>query len=236
MRPPPLNAVLPWFPRLSVFEKGGQSNLMGKNIYPLVVPYPHSGCEKGILQRLDARSNYVCSECGFSQERSNIILCPKCETFTLWRNDNKSDYLCSSCGLVMLNEETVKKAVEDHFCQEFLTQKRTKRNDSGPDLILESKQPGLRWIIEAKGEIFDSANRLMEIQRGLGQLLQQIRDPEKQNAKVMYGLALPDTSDYWPYLENHEEWVWVRKTLQLHWLLVNKDDKSVRNIGPDKSI
>ncbi len=93
------------------------------------------------------------------------------------------------------------------------------------DLTCVHPATGERWIIEAKGAT--SALEL-DFRTGLGHLVQSMT-----NETARYALALPNTP---PFVEQCQRVSrWVRTSLRLHWLLVDRD-ATVQVCRPDESL
>ncbi|MFX0195365.1 MAG: hypothetical protein ACFFCW_04510 [Candidatus Hodarchaeota archaeon] len=124
-------------------------------------------------------------------------------------------------GFAFPNEGFVQRAIEDKFAVLGF-----KAEDAGDaDLISVDPKTGERWVVEAKGKTKASG---LDFRTGLGQLVQRMTD---QNSK--YAVAFPDIPQFVKQCRQVKPW--VRKLLNLHWLLVGEDG-AVRIYGPDDTL
>ena len=114
-------------------------------------------------------------------------------------------------------EAFVQQSIERHFRElGFEIQEH-------PQIDLVCHHPGTdeRWHVEAKGHTQASG---LDFRTGIGQLIQRMDSREKR-----YGLAIPDTPQFREQIKQVRPW--VRKSLNLHWLLVDKHGE-VRTVRP----
>jgi hypothetical protein len=115
------------------------------------------------------------------------------------------------------NEGFIQKAIEEYFeSQGFKI-----LNEKYTDLVCIHPETGMKWSVEAKGETKAIG---LDFRTCLGQLLQRMSTEE-----VFYGVAVPDMPAYRQQTDQVQ--AWVRKALNLHWLLVSEDG-SVMVVGP----
>ncbi|CAG0945332.1 hypothetical protein ANRL1_02270 [Anaerolineae bacterium] len=119
------------------------------------------------------------------------------------------------------HEGFVQRALESHFERLGFQV----RYGSDLDFVCVHPVTHEQWWIEAKGQTSQVG---LDFRTGLGQLVQKMTD-EKNN----YGLAIPAIQEFVHQCEKVDPW--VRKQLNLHWLVVS-EDASVRVIAPDDSL
>jgi hypothetical protein len=105
----------------------------------------------------------------------------------------------------------VQEVIDEYFgTREFL------RIDANcVDYVCEHPDTGDRWHIEVHGA---SAAIGLDFRLGLGQLIRGI-----SSRTTKYALALPDMPQFRNQIKNVEPW--VRKALNLHWLLVDQEGR-----------
>lgn len=118
-------------------------------------------------------------------------------------------------------EGFVQEAIERYFNQRGYIEKPRDH----VDWVCKHPESGDLWIIEAKGETTSTGS---DFRTCLGQLVQAMNET---NAK--YGIAIPATQKYYKQLLNVKSW--VRKTLNLHWILINKSGQ-INILDPDTEI
>jgi len=146
---------------------------------------------------------------------------------------------------MILNEDTVKKAVESYFTALGFAVRTTPYPGSpGPDNVAYHEVKRQLWLVEDKGLQDDSANRLGGFQDGLGQLTR--RDPSMWKEKsgfgplvkediVYYALALPDRADYRALARSVRKD--VRKALNLYLFFIEEGEPPlVTVIPPDEEV
>jgi hypothetical protein len=100
---------------------------------------------------------------------------------------------------------------------------REETSTSTADLICRHPITGERWIIEAKGRTTAIG---LDFRTGLGQILQAIADE-----RSVYALAVPALPEFLNQTQRVNPW--VRRCLNLHWLVVSSDGK-VSDNPPDR--
>jgi len=88
-----------------------------------------------------------------------------------------------------LKEDEVKEAVRDHLRAEGYDVAVAWGHERGIDI--ETRKPGHRILIEAKGEVARQPQQVNYFLGALGELMQRLADPD-----AYYGLALPDNRQY----------------------------------------
>ena len=116
------------------------------------------------------------------------------------------------------NEQFVQEAVKAHF----IAQGFDIIVEGHKDVVAVHAESGNRWVVEAKGQTSDIGT---DFNTCLGQILKRMTDDEVGR----FGLAMPDTHKYASQIKQISNR--VRRTLQLHWLIV-REDGTVRVIEP----
>lgn len=124
-----------------------------------------------------------------------------------------------SRGYEFPNEGSVQLAIE----KQFFSLGFQNNTDSDADLICVHPLTNERWVVEAKGKTTALG---LDFRTALGQLIQRIDDPTTK-----YAIAVPNIPQF--IRQCHIIAPWVRKKLNLFWLLI-KEDGAVITIGPDE--
>lgn len=121
-------------------------------------------------------------------------------------------------GLEYPNEGFIQQAIEIYF----LEQGYTPIPEKYTDFVCVHPKTAQKWSIEAKGETKAIG---LDFRTCLGQLLQRMSTEE-----VCYGIAMPDAPAY--RQQTSQVQLWVRRSLNLHWLFVSADG-SVEVVRPN---
>lgn len=139
-----------------------------------------------------------------------------------------------------MTETEIQQVLIPYLCSEgYRTWYPPTKNDQGPDIVGYHPERRHLWIIEAKGDLKDSANRRSAFETALGQICQRGAEQWKKKIEsgsllaadiITYGLAFPEGEDYRFLCRQIRPG--VRSALALSLLFVQSDASTPTIIGP----